>query len=74
MSRKPDAVRVYDPETNQTHYEGVGALGNVTLCGQTDWLCQPQPGYDTDMLVDCLGCIAMVEFFENHNFKGSACR
>lgn len=70
--RKPEVERVYDPEEGGTHYVANMESGNVTLCGQTDWLGQKEPGRSTDRLVDCNACIGIVRFVNAYNFKGTA--
>lgn len=70
MSGKlPKAVRIYDPEEGGTHYEADTHSGNVTLCGQTDWLCQKEPGRETDKKVDCTACISIVNYVRTHRFE-----
>ncbi|ARV77169.1 hypothetical protein SKUL_70 [Pseudomonas phage Skulduggery] len=66
--KKPSATRVYDPQEGRTHYQADMHSGNVTLCGQTDWLCQPEPGYETERAVDCTACLSVVEYVQNHKF------
>lgn len=70
MSKKlTKAVRVYDPEEGDTHYEANAESGNVTLCGQTDWICQSEPGRETDRPVDCYACLSIVDFVRTHKFE-----
>lgn len=71
--RKLEARRIFDPLEGHTHYEADSHSGNVTLCGQTDWLDQSERGYETDRLVDCVACVRIVEFIHSCNFKGTAC-
>jgi len=43
------------------------ALGNVTLCGQTDWMGNKErPEHDTDRAVDCDTCLSTVALIRNH--------
>lgn len=70
MSRKlPKAIRIYDPEEGGTHYEADAQSGNVTLCGQTDWLRQKEPGRETDNPVDCTACLSIIGYVRNHRFE-----
>jgi len=70
MSKKlPKAVRVYDPEGGKTHYEPDSHSGNVTLCGQTDWLGQKERGTETNKPVDCYACLSIVEYVREHKFE-----
>ena len=66
---KPRAIKVFDPEEGGTHYQGNTESGNVTLCGQTDWLAQKEPGYETDNPVDCYACLSIINFVNAHDFR-----
>jgi hypothetical protein len=66
--RLPLAEKVYDPEHDETHYVANSFSGNVTLCGQTDWLAQKEPGLPTDAPVDCKACKSIVDYVQGHQF------
>lgn len=61
------AEKIYDADNDQVHYEADGHSGNVTLCGQTDWIGQT-PGEETDKPVDCEACKSVVKFVLSHTF------
>jgi len=67
--RIPKAARVFDPEGGHTHYEADSHSGNVTLCGQTDWIGQKEPGQESDNPVDCYACLSVVKYVKEHKFE-----
>ena len=63
----PLAEKVYDPDNDLTHYVADALSGNVTLCGQTDWI-GGAPGKPTDAPVDCRACISIVRYVQGSTF------
>lgn len=60
---KPRVVEADRTGSVLVHYESPGQLGNVTLCGITDWIHSPRgSGAATTAPVNCLGCLSVVEW------------
>lgn len=56
--------RVTEPDEgpNMVHFASPPHMGNVTLCGLTDWYNHREKGKPTKKSVTCLGCLAIHEF------------
>lgn len=54
--------RVTEPDAGLVHYIGPSILGNVTLCGLTDFLDHRKPGKPTKSACTCQGCLGTVRF------------
>lgn len=64
---------VLEGSTGLVHYDGPGVLGNVTLCGITDWLGRPDgDGKLTKRRVTCAACISVVDHVNDVHFTPSA--
>jgi hypothetical protein len=59
--------RYAEPSEGVVHLESCGLMGNVTLCGMTDWINAPEgDGEETTDPVTCQSCLAIVEFIKTH--------
>lgn len=50
-------LRKFDETANLVHYDGVGQVSTMTLCGAVDWV--GAEWVETTQRVNCRGCIAV---------------
>ncbi len=65
----PKMGRVTEPDENLVHYVGPSIIGNVTLCGLTDFLHAKQKGKPTRAAVNCAGCKGTLAFVYQHQIE-----
>lgn len=53
-------LRKTEPSEGLIHYDSVGVMDAVTLCGLTDFIGQ-ESGVETDMEVTCICCKSIVK-------------
>lgn len=61
-------ARVTEPDEKLVHYDSVGTLDQVTLCGLTDWIGRTQGKPTTDP-VTCKPCKQIVKFVQQAAFE-----
>jgi len=62
---KPKMPCITEPDEDLVHYESESLMGNVTLCGITDFLGSTSGEY-TDESVTCSACQAIFKFCNSH--------
>lgn len=65
MARKPDMPRITEPSEGVVHYEGAPLIGNVTLCGLTNFI-GVQSGKRTQEPVTCSACKSVFDWCNTH--------
>lgn len=62
---KPQFERIHDPNNGGVHAIADSFSGNVTLCGQTDWIGQEQGEPSSDP-IDCHACLSIISYCQSH--------
>lgn len=63
---KPKMPRITEPDAGEVHYKGCDFIGNVTLCGLTDFIYDDEEGKDTSEAVTCESCKAVKRFCDSY--------
>jgi hypothetical protein len=63
----PKLGRITEPDENLVHFVAPPHMGNVTLCGLTDFIGHKKKGGPTRKAVNCVPCKAIVRYIYDHD-------
>lgn len=63
---KPQFTRITEPDEGLVHIMGSPLIGNITLCGLTDFLQADEAGTYTDAPCTCEGCLDVIKYVHAH--------